>query len=256
MIHPQAAIDPSAEIAEDVEIGPFSVIGANVKIGSGSKIAPHVVINGPTVIGERNRVFQFASIGEDPQDKKYHGEPTELIIGDENVFRESCTVNRGTVGGGGVTRVGDRNLIMAYVHIAHDCIVGDDTIFANGASLAGHVTIQDHVILGGFTMVHQFCRVGAHSFTSMASAINRDVPPYLMVAGHFATPRTINSEGLRRRGYNADRIAAIKRAFKTLYRNGHSLDEALEQLDVVAASNPDVELMTRFIRASERSIIR
>ena len=256
MIHAQAVIHSTAEVAESVEIGPFSVIGEHVRIAAGTIIGPHVVVNGPTDIGRNNQIFQFASVGEVPQDKKFNDDPTRLVIGDDNVIREYCTINRGTVGGGGVTTIGDRNWIMAYVHIAHDCIVGSDTIFANAASLAGHVTIEDHVILGGFTMVHQFCRLGAHSFTSMASAINRDVPPYVMAAGHFATPRSINSEGLRRRGFGADRIAAIKRAFRVLYRSELKLAEALEQLDEMAQTNPDIRLLADFVRASERSIIR
>lgn len=256
MIHPRAEVHAETRISDGVEIGPFSVIGKHVEIGSGTVIGPHVVIDGPTRIGRNNRIYQFASVGAAPQDKKFADEPTELVIGDDNLIREYVTLNRGTVGGGGVTRIGSRNWIMAYVHIAHDCIVGDDTIFANAASLAGHVTIEDHVILGGFTMVHQFCRVGAHAFTSMASAINRDVPPYLMVAGHFATPRGINSEGLRRRDFDADRIARIKRAYRTLYRSGLPLAEALEQLGRLAAEHEDIDRFVRFISASERSIVR
>ena len=200
MIDTRALIHPKAELASDVEVGPYTVIGPDVMIGEGSWIGPHVVINGPTRIGRHNKIFQFASVGEIPQDKKYGGEPTLLEIGDRNVIREFCTLNRGTAQGGGVTRIGSDNWIMAYVHIAHDCQIGNHTIFANNASLAGHVVIEDHVILGGFTQVHQFCALGAHCFTAFGSGIAKDVPPYVMVAGHPAEPHGLNVEGLRRRG--------------------------------------------------------
>ena len=196
MIHQTALIDPSAKIADDVIIGAYSIIGANVEIASGTEIASHVVINGPTRIGRNNRIFQFSSIGEEPQDKKYHGEPTLLEIGDNNLIRESVTINRGTVQGGGVTKVGSNNWIMAYVHIAHDCIIGDDNIFANNASLAGHVIVDQHVILGGFTLVSQFNHLGSHCFSAMGSVISRNVPPYVLVSGHMAEPVGINVEGL------------------------------------------------------------
>lgn len=256
MIHPQALVDPGAELADDVEVGPFSIIGADVQIGSGTVIGPHVVIHGPTRIGKNNRIYQFASLGEEPQDKKYAGEPTTLTIGDGNTIREFCTFNRGTVTGGGDTRIGDNNWLMAYVHIAHDSIVGNDTIFANAASLAGHVTVEDGAILGGFSLVHQFCRIGRNAFTSMGSIINRDVPPYVTVAGRMAEPRGINSEGLRRRGFSTERIANVKKAYKLLYKSGLRLNEALEQLQEMAAESGDVEPMVSFIKNSQRSIIR
>ncbi|MDX1572153.1 MAG: acyl-ACP--UDP-N-acetylglucosamine O-acyltransferase [Xanthomonadales bacterium] len=256
MIDPRASVDPQADLAEDVEVGPFSVIGPQVEIGAGTVIGPHVVIDGPTRIGRNNRIHSYASLGSDPQDKKFHGEETWLEIGDENTIREFCTFNRGTAEGGGVTRIGDRNWLMAYVHIAHDCIVGDDTIFANAASLAGHVLVEDQVVLGGFTLVHQFCRIGKHSFTSMGSIINRDVPPYVTVAGKMAEPRGINSEGLRRRGFSADRISAVKKAYRTLYKSGLQLNDALEALEQMATDEPDIQPMVAFIRDSQRSIVR
>lgn len=256
MIDPRAVVDSAAELDSDVSVGPFSVIGPDVRIGKGTTVGPHVVIEGPTTIGRNNRIYSHSSLGADPQDKKHAGEPTRLEIGDENTIREFCTFNRGTVDGGGVTRIGDRNWIMAYVHLAHDCIVGNDTIFANAASLAGHVIVEDQVILGGFTLVHQFCRVGKHSFTSMGSIVNRDVPPYVTVAGKMAEPRGINSEGLRRRGYSSERISAIKRAYKTLYLSGLPLAEALSALEGMADTAPDVMSMAEFIRDSRRSIVR
>ncbi|MEM9532144.1 MAG: acyl-ACP--UDP-N-acetylglucosamine O-acyltransferase [Pseudomonadota bacterium] len=257
MIHPQAVVDPSAELADDVTVGPFTVIGPKVQIDAGTEIASHVVINGPTTIGKRNRIFQFTSLGEEPQDKKFRPDhDVRLEIGDDNLIREYCTFNRGTVTGGGVTRIGHRNWIMAYVHIAHDCIVGNDTIFANAASLAGHVEIEDQAILGGFSLIHQFCRVGRNAFTSMGSMINRDVPPYVTVAGRMSTPRGINSEGLRRHGFDTDRIAAVKNAYRVLYKSGAPLAEAVTQLEALAEDNEDVEPLVSFIKKSTRSIIR
>jgi UDP-N-acetylglucosamine acyltransferase len=255
-IHPSAIVDAGARIAPGVDIGPFSVIGADVEIGEGTVVGPHVVIQGPTRIGRGNRIFQFASVGADPQDKKFAGEDTLLEIGDRNTIREFATINRGTVQDGGVTRIGHDNWIMAYVHIAHDCVVGDHCIFANAASLAGHVRIDDFVILGGFSLVHQFCQVGAHAFTSMGSVINRDVPPYVTVAGPFAEPKGINSEGLKRRGFDSARIMAIKRGFKTLYKSGLPLAEARAQLASAAEDAPDLRLLLDFIDRSERSLIR
>jgi UDP-N-acetylglucosamine acyltransferase len=255
-IHPQALVDPAARLAADVEVGAFSIIGAEVEIGPGTVVGPHVVIEGPTRIGSFNRIHPFASIGAAPQDKKFAGEPTLLEIGDRNTIREFTTINRGTVQDGGVTRIGHDNWIMAYVHIAHDCIVGNQCIFANAASLAGHVRIDDYVILGGFTLVHQFCQVGAHAFTSMGSIINRDVPPYVTVAGNFAEPKGINSEGLKRRGFDGERIMSIKRAYKTLYKSGLPLADARAQLAVAADAAPDVRLLLDFIDRSERSLIR
>jgi UDP-N-acetylglucosamine acyltransferase len=255
-IHPTAVVDAGARVAAGVEVGPYSVIGAGVEIGAGTVVGPHVVIQGPTRIGRDNRIYQFASVGADPQDKKFAGEDTLLEIGDRNTIREFATINRGTVQDGGVTRIGHDNWIMAYVHIAHDCVVGDHCIFANAASLAGHVRVDDWVILGGFSLVHQFCQVGAHAFTSMGSVINRDVPPYVTVAGPFAEPKGINSEGLKRRGFDGERILSIKRAFKTLYKSGLPLAEARAQLADAAQSAPDVRVLLDFIDRSERSLIR
>lgn len=256
MIHPTAVIDPTVRLGQNVSIGAYSVIGADVEIGDDTWIGPHVVIEGTTRIGRENRIWQFASIGAAPQDKKFHGERSLLEIGDRNVIREFVTFNRGTDDGGGVTRIGNDNWLMAYVHLAHDCIVGNNVIFANAASLAGHVTVDDWVILGGFTLVHQFCQLGAHSFTSMGSIINRDVPPYVTVAGSFAEPKGINSEGLKRRGFGSDRILSIRRAYKTLYKSGLPLAEAREELARVSSDAPDVKLMLDFIDRSQRSLVR
>ena len=256
MIHPSALVDPSARIGSGVSIGPFSVIGAHVEIGEGTRIGPHVVIDGPTRIGRDNHIYAFAALGGDPQDKKFHGERSELVIGDRNTIREFVTFNRGTADDAGVTRIGDDNWLMAYVHIAHDCVVGNKTIFANASSLAGHVAVEDYVILGGFTLVHQFCKIGAHAFTSMGSVINRDVPPFVTVAGKYAEPHGINSEGLKRRGFDKDRIMSIKRAYRTLYKSGLPLAEARAQLAEAAKDAPDVKLMLEFIDRSERSLVR
>ncbi len=256
MIHPTALIDPQARLGANVSVGAFSIVGADVEIGDNTWIGPHVVIEGPTTIGRDNRIWQYASVGAAPQDKKFHGENSRLVIGDRNVIREFVTFNRGTADGGGETRIGNDNWLMAYVHIAHDCIVGNHTIFANAASLAGHVAVDDWVILGGFTLVHQFCQIGAHAFTSMGSIINRDVPPYVTVAGSFAEPKGINSEGLRRRGYDTARIMAIKRAYKTLYKSGFTLAEARGELARAADGAPDVRLMLDFIERSQRSLVR
>lgn len=256
MIDPRAIVDPGARIAEGVQIGPFSIIGAGVEIDTGTVIGPHVVIKGPTRIGRDNRIYQFASIGDDPQDKKYAGEPTRLEIGDGNTIREYVTINRGTVQDAGVTRVGHDNWIMAYVHIAHDCVVGDHTIFANNASLAGHVHVGDWVILGGYTLVHQFCRIGAHSFCGFATGVQRDVPPYVTVAGYRAEPYGINSEGLRRRGFAPETIAGIKRAYKLLYMSELKLAEAVERMRELVATHPQVELLADFVADSPRGIVR
>jgi UDP-N-acetylglucosamine acyltransferase len=256
MIHPSALIDPSARIGENVSIGAFSIIGPDVEIGDGTTIGPHVVIESQTRIGRDNRIWQFASLGAAPQDKKFHGEKTRLEIGDRNVIREFVSFNRGTDDGGGLTSIGNDNWLMAYVHIAHDCRVGNNTIFSNASSLAGHVTVDDWVILGGFTLVHQFCQVGAHAFTAMGAIINRDVPPYVTVAGSFAEPKGINSEGLRRRGYSSERIMAIKRAYRTLYNSGLPLSEARSELARAAEGAPDVKLMLDFIERSQRSLVR
>lgn len=256
MIDPRAVIDASAELDEDVSVGPFSVIGPGVKIARGTVVGPHVVIKGPARIGRDNRVFQFASVGEDPQDKKYAGEETFLEIGDRNQIREFTTIHRGTVQDAALTRIGDDNLLMAYTHVAHDCRIGSHVILANAASLGGHVQVDDWAILGGFTIVHQFCRIGRHCFTAMGSVISKDVPPYLMVGGQPAKPHGINSEGLRRRAFTADQTAAIKRAYKTLYSTGLSLAAAREEIAKAAASSAELKVMADFLAASERSIVR
>jgi UDP-N-acetylglucosamine acyltransferase len=255
-IHSQAIIDPSAKIADDVSIGPFSVIGADVEIGSGTWIGPHVVINGPTTIGRDNKIYQFASVGDAPQDKKYAGEATRLEIGDRNVIRECCTISRGTVQDTGVTRLGNDNWIMAYVHIAHDCQVGNNTIFANSATLAGHVIVEDYAILGGFTLVHQFCKVGEHCFTAMNSVISKDVPPYIMVSGHMASPHGLNAEGLKRRGFSPDSLNALRKAYKILYRSGKTLDQAITELEQLAPENEEVGRFTHFLQNVTRGIVR
>ena len=256
MIHETAIIHPGAQLGNNVSVGPYSIIGEHVVIAEGTSVAAHVVINGHTRIGRDNQIFQFCSLGEIPQDKKYAGEPTALEIGNRNVIREFCTFNIGTAQDVGVTRLGDDNWIMAYVHIAHDCQVGNHTIFANNASLAGHVQIGDHVILGGFTGVHQFCKIGAHVMTGISSVVFKDIPPYIMAAGQPAAPHGINSEGLKRRGYTAAALAGLKRAYKLLYRDGLTLDEAKLQLRELAAAVPEVALLLDFLAQSERGIIR
>lgn len=256
MIHPSAIIDASAEIEAGVEIGAYSVIGSQVKIGRGTKIASHVVIDGPTRIGVDNQIFPFASIGAVPQDKKYKSEPTELIIGDRNVIREGCTFNRGTIQDKGKTLIGNDNWIMAYVHIAHDCIVGNNTVFANNATLAGHVEIRDFAILGGFTLVHQFCVIGEYAFTGMGSAIGKDVPPYVMVTGAPAEPRGINAEGLRRHQFSAEAIQRIRDAYRLLYRQHLSLQEALTEIEQQYGSFKDTQALINFCRHTERGLIR
>lgn len=255
MIHPTALIDDSARIGNNVSIGPYTIVGPDVEIGDHCVIGPHVVLRGPTVLGQHNRIFQFASVGEDCQDKKYNGEPTRLIIGDHNVIREGVTIHRGTVQDQGITQIGNHNLLMAYVHVAHDCVVGDHTILANNTTLAGHVHVGDWAILGGFTGVHQFCKIGAHAFTAVNSVVVQDIPPYIMAQGHNAVPRTINSEGLKRRGFTVEQILAIKRAFKLLYRQGLTVAEAVEQMREL---NADAELtpFIDFIVSSQRGIIR
>jgi len=257
MIHPSAQIDPTARLADDVSVGAYSVIDADVEIGAGSVIDSHVVIQGPTRIGKGNRIHAFASIGGDAQDKKYKGEPAELVIGDGNVFREFVTINRGTGEGGGATRIGDDNWFLAYVHIAHDCQVGSHTVFSNNASLAGHVEIGDWVIMAGFSGVHQFCKVGAHAFIGMGCLVGADVPPFVIMGKQeHGRPRGINSEGLKRRGFEPERIATIRRAYRTLYMAGLSLSEARERLGEQAESSDDVKAMLDFIARSERSLKR
>ncbi|HEB82079.1 MAG TPA: acyl-ACP--UDP-N-acetylglucosamine O-acyltransferase [Gammaproteobacteria bacterium] len=256
MIHPQAIVDPSARIADDASIGPFCVIGADVEIGSGTRVASHVVINGPTKIGCDNEIFQFASIGEKPQDLKFHDEPTELIVGDRNRIREYVTLHRGTPGGGNVTRVGNDNLLMANVHVAHDCILGDHIILANATALAGHVVVEDHVILGGYTTVHQFTRIGAHAFTGFSTAIDRDVLPFFTVAGNRARAIGINKEGLKRRNFSPETIRALQDAFKLLIKSTCSHKVALEKVGELAKKDENVRKMLDFLDASERGWIR
>ncbi|MCC5796870.1 MAG: acyl-ACP--UDP-N-acetylglucosamine O-acyltransferase [Methylophaga sp.] len=256
MIHPTAIIDPSAKLAEDVSVGPYTIIGADVEIGPGCEISSHVVIKGPTTIGRNNRIFQFSSIGEEPQDKKFHGEPTRLEIGDNNLIRESVTINRGTVGGGGVTRVGNDNWIMAYVHIAHDCIIGNQNIFANNASLAGHVTIDDQVILGGFSLVSQFNHIGSHAFTAMGSVISRNIPPYVLVSGHMAEPVGVNVEGLRRRQFSTIQIRNIRQAYKLIYRAGLRVEDSIEKIAHLEQENDELDMLIQFLKQQKGGIIR
>ena len=256
MIHQTAIVDPSAVIAADVQIGAYSIIGAQVEIEAGTWIGPHVVINGPTKIGKNNRIYQFASIGEAPQDLKYKGDPTRLEIGDNNTIREYVTFNRGTVDGGGITQIGSNNLFMAYVHVAHDCHVGSHIVFANSASLAGHVTVEDFAILGGFTLVHQFTRIGGYVMTSMGSAINLDVPPYLIVSGNYARPIGVNKVGLKRRGFSDDAIRAIINAYKLLVRSRKPRDEVNASVQPLVDKYPEVKRFVDFINASKRGILR
>jgi UDP-N-acetylglucosamine acyltransferase len=256
MIDARAVIASSAQIAADVEIGPFTVIGANVVIGAGTWVGPHAVINGPTRIGRDNKIFQFASLGDAPQDKKYRGEPTRLEIGDRNVFREFVTVNRGTTHDQGVTTIGSDNLLMAYVHVAHDCLLGDQIVMSNCATLGGHVEIGDWVIMGGLSAVHQHTKVGAHCFIANNAAVTRDVPPYVMAVGQPAEPHSVNSEGLKRRSFSAEQILNIRRAYRLLYRSGLKLDEALAQLDKIALDQAEIKPFVDFIRRSSRSIVR
>jgi UDP-N-acetylglucosamine acyltransferase len=256
MIHSTAIIHPNAKLADEVSVGPYSIIGEHVEIGAGTQVGPHVVIDGHTTIGKNNRIFQFSSLGEVPQDKKYAGEPTRLEIGDDNTIRECCTFNLGTAQDRGVTSVGNGNWIMAYVHIAHDCTVGNHTIFANNATLAGHVIIDDYVILGGFTGVHQFCRIGENVITGISSVVRQNVPPYLTVSGTPAAPFGINAEGLKRRGFSAEAVAAVKRAYKTLYRSGLPLEQARLAIAAEAEKFPELLIMAEALLPSERGIVR
>jgi UDP-N-acetylglucosamine acyltransferase len=256
MIDSRAVISPQAQIAADVRIGPFTVIGADVIIGAGTWIGPHAVINGPTRIGADNKIFQFASLGDAPQDKKYKGEPTRLEIGDRNVFREFVTVNRGTIHDTGVTHVGNDNLLMSYSHVAHDCHLGDKIVLSNCATLGGHVEIGDWVIMGGLSAVHQFTKIGAHCFIANNAAVTRDVPPYVMAVGQPAVPHSVNSEGLKRRGFTPEQILNIRRAYRLLYRSGLKLKAALEELEKVAVTQTEIRPFVEFIKRSERSIVR
>ncbi len=256
-IHPTAVIDPGARLAEGVKVGAYAVIGPEVEIGANTRIGPHCTLEGPTRIGRDNVFHGHAAIGGQPQDKKFAGERVELDIGDGNVIREFVTINRGTGGGGGITRVGDRNWILAYCHIAHDCNIGDDCVFSNNATLAGHVSIGNFVILSGFAGVHQFCRIGDHAFIGMGAFVNGDVPPFLMVAQErYSRPRGINSEGLKRRGFDGERIAAIKRAYRALYMGDAKLDEAKSELSEIADGSNDVRAFLDFIEAGERPLLR
>lgn len=255
-VHSTAIVDARARIAPDAEVGPYAVIGPDVELGARCRVGAHTVITGHTRIGENSVVAQFVSLGEAPQDKKYAGEPTRLEIGSGNTIREFCTLNRGTAQGGGVTRIGNDNWIMAYAHVAHDCQVGSRTVFANNSQLAGHVEVGDEVILGGFTVVHQFCRIGAHVITGLGTIVLQDVPPYIKASGNSARPYGINAEGLRRRGFTPAAISALKQAYRTLYRRGLTLDEARRELEVQSVNCPEVRLLLEFVAAPGRGIIR
>ena len=256
MIHPSAIVDPGAELWSDVEVGPFSVIGPGVVLGTGTRVGSHVVIEGPVRIGARNRIHSFSVLGGAPQDKKYRGEASSLEIGDGNVIREYCTMNCGTAGGGMVTRVGDGNWVMAYVHIAHDCKVGSDNVLANGTTFAGHVEVEDCVTFGAFTAVHQFCRIGAHAFSAMGTVILKDVPPFVTVAGSSASPHGLNTVGLRRSGFPGPTVQALKSAYKTVYKRGLTLDAAIERLADLAEESTEVRRFRDFVRSSGRGIVR
>ncbi|TVQ35026.1 MAG: acyl-ACP--UDP-N-acetylglucosamine O-acyltransferase [Wenzhouxiangella sp.] len=256
MIHASAIIEDGARIGDDVEIGAFSIIGPEVEIGNGCRIGPHVVITGQTRLGQGNRIFQFASIGEEPQDKKYRGEPSGLVIGDNNTIREYVTINRGTMDGGGVTRLGDDNWLMAYCHIAHDCQFGSHNIMANGATLAGHVIVGDHVIFAGYSGAHQFCRIGDHAFLGMYGGVSQDVPAYVMVSGQPPRPRGVNSEGLKRRGFTPEQIRNVREAYRAIYRSGLKRDEALDLLRERLPEQPELAPMIDSAAASERGLLR
>jgi len=256
MIDSRAIIEDGARIADDVSIGPFCVIGSQVEIDSGCRISPHVVITGRTRIGVNNRIFQFASIGDEPQDKKYAGEDSALEIGNDNTIREYVTINRGTADGGGVTRLGDRNWLMAYCHVAHDCQLGSDIIMANGATLAGHVIVGDHVIFAGYSGAHQFCRIGDHAFLGMYGGVSQDVPAYVMVSGQPPRPRGVNSEGLKRRGFSPEQIRNIREAYRTIYRSGFKRDEALDELRQRLAEQPELGPMIDSAANSDRGLLR
>lgn len=256
MIDSRACIDPSAKIGENVSIGPWTVIGPEVEIGSGTWVGSHAVIKGPTRIGDDNKIFQFASVGEDPQDKKYEGERTFLEIGDRNIIRESCTVHRGTGQGGGITRIGNDNLFMAYVHIAHDCIIGNHTVFSNNASLAGHVIVDDYTVLGGFSGVHQFCRVGPYSFIGRAAMVVKDVLPYVLVAGHDPKVIGLNLVGLKRGNFTVEATNDLRRAYKIIFRSHLTVQDAVKELAPLVSSCPEIQLMIDRLMESERGITR
>ena len=256
IVHQSAIVDATAELHDDVEVGPYAIVGRNVRIGAGSVIGPHAVVGARTTLGKRNRVFQFASIGEIPQDRKYAGEPTTTVIGDDNVFREYVSVHGGTAGDRGETRIGDDNLFLAYTHVAHDCVVGNHTTWSNNAQVAGHVHIADWVVMGAFAGVHQFCRVGAHAMLGAFAVVLQDVPPYTIVQGYPAQPKGPNSEGLRRRGFSAEDILAVRRAYKTLYREGLALEDAKAKLQAAAASAPVLGPLVEFLSGGGRGILR
>jgi UDP-N-acetylglucosamine acyltransferase len=256
VIHPTAIIDAKAEISDTATIGPYVVIGPNVTIGPESIIEPHVVIRGPTTIGARNHIYQFSTVGEATPDLKYHDEPTELVIGNDNIIRENVTIHRGTVQDRGITQLGDHNLIMAYVHVGHDSIVGNNTILVNNTALAGHVVVGDWAILSGYTLVHQFCKIGAHSFSGMGTAIGKDVPAFVTVAGSPAEAKTINSEGLRRRGFSSHTLAELRRAYKIIYRQGLTLDNAVQRLEGMVKETPELQMLIDSLSNSERGIVR
>ena len=255
-LHPTALVDAGARIADDVAIGPYSIVGPDVSLGPGTRIGPHAVITGRTSIGARNRVFQFASVGEIPQDRKYGGEPTSTVLGDDNVVREFVSIHAGTAQDRATTTIGNGNLFLAYTHVAHDCVVGNYTTFSNNAQIAGHVTIGDFVVLGAYAGVHQFCHIGAHAMLAAGAIVLQDVPPYVTAAGYPAKPAGTNSEGLRRRGYSAEDIATVRRAYRTLYRAGLSLEEARETLGLEAQAHPVVAPLVTFLAESRRGIVR
>ncbi|MEM7358720.1 MAG: acyl-ACP--UDP-N-acetylglucosamine O-acyltransferase [Pseudomonadota bacterium] len=255
-IHPTAIIETGAEIGNNVSIGPYSVVGPDVKLGDGNRLGAHVVIEGNTTIGENNQFFSFTAIGGEPQSVSYKGEPTETRIGNNNTFRENITVNRGTMIDEGITSIGNDNLFMAYVHIAHDCRLGSDLLFSNNASLAGHVRVEDHVGLAGYTLVHQFCHIGAHSFCGVNTFCIQDIPPYMLVAGNKAITHGINIRGLRSRGFEKEEITELKRAYKIIYRSGHTMQRALEEIEAKTWNTPHVGSLIDFIRASKRGVIR
>lgn len=256
-IHPSAVVEAGAKLGAGVHVGAFCYIGNEVEVGEGTRFGPHCSVQGPTRIGRENRFIGHCAIGGEPQDKKYQGERVELVIGDRNLFREFTTINRGTGSGGGITRIGHDNWLLAYTHVAHDCVVGNHCVFSNNATLAGHVSVGDHVILSGFAGIHQFCRIGAHAFIGMGAFVNGDVPPFVMVAQEgYGRPRGINSEGLKRRGFDAERIGAIKRAYRALYMSGASLDEARTKLAELADGSEDVRAVLEFIDAGDRPLLR
>jgi UDP-N-acetylglucosamine acyltransferase len=256
LINPRAVVDPRARLAASVSIGPFSVVGPDVQIDAGTWVGPHVVINGPARIGKENRIFQFASLGDIPQDKKYKSEPSELVIGDHNTIREYCTINRGTLNGHGSTVIGNNNWIMAYVHIAHDCRIGNHTVFSNGATLAGHVIIEDYAILGGFTLVHQFCHIGRHAFCGMGTALNRDLPPYVLASGNLAEPHGINKVGLKRHGFSLETIQALHKAYLLLIKSKKRRGDEAQQLQELGRAYSEVAHMMEFVNNSPRGVIR